>query len=137
MRFFILQRARHPLLAQFAKFGVAGAIGFVFDTATVYSLRHLLGLYGAGVAAYFVAVTVNWGLNRAWAFRGHGQGPAYRQWSRFVSANFLGFVLNRGTYAVLVTCFPVCAGEPVLALGAGLLLGMFANFGLSRRLVFR
>jgi putative flippase GtrA len=133
----VFQRAQVPVFAQFAKFGVVGAIGFVFDVATVYALRHALGLYGAGIAAYFVAVTVTWGLNRAWTFRGHGQGPAYRQWAKFVFANSFGFLLNRGTYAVLVTLIPVCADQPVLAVAAGSLLGMFTNFGLSRRLVFR
>jgi len=38
---------------------------------------------------------------------------------------------------VLVTVSPVCAENPVLAVAAGSLAGMFANFSLSRRLVFR
>jgi len=125
------------MIWQFTRFGMVGAIGFVFDTATVYALRLPLGLYGAGIAAYFVAVTVTWGLNRVWTFRGQGQGPAHRQWAKFVVANFLGFLLNRGTYAILVTVSALCAAQPVLAVAAGSLLGMFTNFGLSRRLVFR
>jgi putative flippase GtrA len=128
---------RMQMLSQFARFGTVGAIGFVFDTATVYALRYPLGLYGAGLAAYFVAVTVTWGLNRTWTFRGQGRGPAYRQWAKFVLANFVGFLLNRGTYAILVTISAVCAAQPVLAVAAGSLAGMFTNFGLSRRLVFR
>ncbi|MBV8398386.1 MAG: GtrA family protein [Acetobacteraceae bacterium] len=133
----ILSRLRDSLVAQFLKFGVVGAVGFVFDTATVYALRHAVGLYGAGIASYFVAVTVTWGLNRVWTFRGRGHGPAHREWLRFASANSLGFLLNRGTYAALVTTVPICAEQPVLAVAAGSLAGMFVNFGLSRRLVFR
>jgi putative flippase GtrA len=48
-----------------------------------------------------------------------------------------GFVLNRGTYSVLVTFVPACAAQPVFAIGAGAIAGLFVNFNLSRRLVFR
>jgi putative flippase GtrA len=46
-------------------------------------------------------------------------------------------VLNRGTYAVLVTFVPLCAAEPVWAVAAGAVAGMFLNFSLSRAMVFR
>jgi putative flippase GtrA len=52
-------------------------------------------------------------------------------------ANMAGFVLNRGTYAILVTVWPLAARQPVLATAAGAVAGMFVNFSLSRRLVFR
>ncbi len=54
---------RVATLVQFLKFGTVGTAGFLVDTATVYALRHSLGLYGAGMAAYFVAATVAWLLN--------------------------------------------------------------------------
>lgn len=129
--------ARIATLAQFLMFGAVGAIGFLFDTATVYSLRHSLGLYGAGMVAYLVAATVTWALNRLWTFRGRNSGSVHRQWVRFLMANLLGFVLNRGTYALLVTFVALCAAQPVYAVGAGALAGMFLNFSLSRSLVFR
>ncbi|MEO9188730.1 MAG: GtrA family protein [Acetobacteraceae bacterium] len=125
------------MAAQFLRFGVVGVIGFLFDTATVYALRAPLGLYGAGIAAYLVAASVNWGLNRTWTFRGRGGGPAHHQWARYMLTNVAGFVLNRGTYAVLVTLFVVCAAQPVLAVAAGAVAGMGVNFALSRRVVFR
>jgi putative flippase GtrA len=130
--------ARHlRLAAEFTRFGVVGLIGFVIDTATVYGLRAALGLYGAGVAAYAVAATANWLLNRAWTFRGQGSGPAHRQWARFVGSNLLGFALNRGTYAVLVTFVALAAAQPVIATAAGAVAGMFVNFLMAKRYVFR
>lgn len=128
---------RMILLAQFLRFGAVGLVGLLVDTATVYGLRHALGLYGAGTVAYVVAATGNWLLNRMWTFRGHGSGPAHRQWAMFMIANLGGFVLNRGTYAVLVTFVAVAADQPVIATSAGSIAGMFVNFILSRRLVFR
>jgi putative flippase GtrA len=129
--------ARVVTLVQFLMFGTVGAVGFVADTATVYALRHRLGLYGAGAVAYGVAASVTWLLNRLWTFRGSGTGPAHRQWARFLLVNLAGFVLNRGTYAALVTFVPLCAAEPVWAVAAGALAGMFLNFSLSRSMVFR
>ena len=129
--------ARLPLLAQFLRFGTVGAFGFLVDTATVYATRGALGLYGAGALAYLTAASSNWVLHRLWTFRGRGGGPAHRQWLAFLAANLLGFVLNRGTYAVLVTVSPLCAAQPVLAVAAGSVAGLALNFQLSRSLVFR
>lgn len=128
---------RVATLIQFAMFGTVGLVGLVFDTATVYATRAWLGLYGGGLAAYAVAATVTWLLNRLWTFRGQGTGPARRQWARFLAANAIGFILNRGTYALLVTVWPLAAAEPVIATSAGAIAGMFLNFSLSRRMVFR
>jgi putative flippase GtrA len=126
------------LAIQFIRFGIVGASGFLVDTATVYGLRHALGLYGAGVVAYVTAASSNWLLNRIWTFRGRGTGSsAHRQWARFMVTNLGGFVLNRGTYAALVTFLPIAARQPVIAIAAGAIAGLFVNFTLSRRVVFR
>lgn len=137
----VLQRYFSPdraaLLAQFLRFGTVGAIGFVVDTVTVYALRGWLGVYGAGAAAFLTAASANWALNRAWTFRGKGAGAAHRQWLAFLAANALGFVLNRGTFAVLVATSATVHDNPVIAVAAGSVAGMFVNFALSRRWVFR
>ena len=128
---------RVATLAQFVKFGGVGLIGLAIDTASVYALRGSLGLYGAGLVAYVVAASGNWALNRIWTFRGQGSGPAHHQWGRFMAVNLIGFALNRGTYALLVTFVAAAARQPVIATSAGAIAGMFVNFYLSRRVVFR
>ncbi len=130
---------RHrPLVRQMLRFGVVGVCGFLVDTASVYALRAPLGLYGAGLVAFVVASTVTWALNRAWTFRGLGaHRAAHRQWARFLAVTSLGFVLNRGTYALLVTYSALAVAYPVLATAGGAVAGMGVNFVLSRRLVFR
>jgi putative flippase GtrA len=129
--------ARIGTLVQFLMFGSVGTVGFLVDTATVYTLRRSLGLYGAGLTAYVVAATVTWILNRIWTFRGLGGGPVHRQWARFLVVNLAGFTLNRGTYALLVTFVALCAEQPVFATAAGAIAGMFVNFSLNRTMVFR
>ncbi len=125
------------LLLQFARFGTVGVAGAIVDVTTVYAAMATLGLYVSGLLAYFAAVTTTWALNRAWTFAGRGSGSLLRQWMLFVAANGVGFVLNRGTFFTLVTLVPLCAQHPVIAILAGVGAGMFANFNLSRSIVFR
>ena len=133
-----VQRGHVRLLAQFAQFGTVGVVGFLVDTAVVYATAGWAGLYLGGALAYAVAVTTTWWLNRVWTFRGLGNvGPAHRQWLTFVVANVPGLCLNLGTYFVLVTVLPLCATHPEIAIAAGAVAGMFANFALSRAVVFR
>ncbi len=128
---------RFRLLAQFVKFGVVGTLGFLVDTAVVYALRFHVGLYAAGMAAFLIAATANWVMNRLWTFRGRGSLPIHREWLQYMLANLFGFVLNRGTYIILITFVAICAEQPVLAVAAGSIAGMGVNFVLSRRMVFR
>lgn len=132
-----LTPARVALAAEFIRFGMVGLVGLAIDTATVYGLRGALGLYGAGLVAYGLGASSNWLLNRVWTFRGKGSGAAHVQWARFLAANLLGFVLNRGAYALMVTFVPLAAAQPVIATASGAVAGMFVNFFLSRRYVFR
>lgn len=129
--------ASHRLL-RFLKFGVVGSLGFVWDAGSVYGLRPFVGLTAATLIAYFIAATLNWILNRVWTFKGVGHhGHPVLQWLRFLSANSLGFFLNRGTVYTLFYTFPLCIQHPVIALAAGSFAGLIANFKLSQKMVFR
>ncbi len=130
-------RLRRQHAIDLLRFAVVGASGFVVDTAVVYTLREPLGLYGAGLVSYLVAATWVWWFNRIWTYAGRSSGSLLGQWARFMVVNLGGFVLNRGTYALLVAASGQVRAWPVLAVAAGSVAGMFANFFLSRRLVFR
>nr|WP_246375544.1 GtrA family protein [Gluconacetobacter takamatsuzukensis] len=110
----------------------------MWDTLAVYGLRPLLGLTGATVLAYFIAASMNWLANRLWTFRHivHADRPLV-QWARFLAACSLGFVMNRGMVFTLFLLVPLCRTMPFLALAAGALAGLAANFTLSHRMVFR
>ncbi len=132
----LLTPARLLLLHQFVRFGVVGFAGFLVDIAVVYALKDRVGLIPAGLLAYLAAATATWAGNRAWTFAGPQPGSAARQWLLFLAANGVGFVLNRGTFTLLVLLVPLCAEYPVLAVLAGVAAGLGANFHLSRRIVF-
>ncbi|MGI9129378.1 MAG: GtrA family protein [Roseomonas sp.] len=129
---------RFQLMLEFLRFGVVGTIGLLVDTAVLYAGLALgLGLYGGRAVSYVVAATTTWALNRLWTFRGRGDGPVHRQWALFLVVNLVGFAMNYGTYAALISFVPMVAAHPVLGVAAGAIAGMFGNFVLSRRLVFR
>jgi len=121
----------------FFRFGIVGVAGFVVNTAAVYAVRGLVGLYAAGVLAWALAATTTWWLNRSWTFAGRGNGAMHHQWLRFLSVSLVGFVLYYTTFSLLVSHFRICAVQPVIAILGGVLLGMVSNFTLSRQLVFR
>ena len=126
------------VLEQFVSFGLVGFAGLAVDLACVYGLRSQTNLYVAGLAAYVVAASVTYLLNKWLTFRSHvSQVAMWRQWVAFLGANMAGFVLNRGTYAVLIASFARVAAQPAIAVCAGAVAGMFVNFTLSRRMVFR
>jgi putative flippase GtrA len=133
------REALRTLIGQALRFGVVGVIGFAVDTATVYGLHFGAGadLYTAGAAAYVVAATTTWALNRAWTFRGAARERPVRQWALFLAVQLIGFALNRGTYAALVTFVPLAALHPVIAVAAGSVAGMGVNFITARSVVFR
>ncbi len=129
--------ARWSLLCEFFRFGLVGLSGAVVDTAVIYGTRAWLGLIGAGAVSYLVAATWTWQCNRVFTFANRRVGALHRQWLVFMGVNLVGLVFNRGAYFALVTWSVTCQAYPVLAVAAGAVAGMFWNFALSRRLVFR
>lgn len=134
----LLGPSRAALAQEFLRFGVVGTIGFVTDTATLYAALALgSGLYLGRAISYLVGATTTWLLNRVWTFRHRAAGGSVRrQWALFLLVNLGGFILNYGTYAALVTWWPLAAAHPILGVAAGSVAGMFANFFLSRAIVF-
>ncbi|WP_322788384.1 GtrA family protein [Komagataeibacter nataicola] len=128
---------RSDKLQQFIKFGIVGVLGLGWDTATLYSLRPFVGLTAATIAAYFIAASINWLINRFWTFRKAGnQHHFFIQWLRFLAGNAPGFLLNRSCVFILFHVSPVFRAYPFLALAAGSVTGMMANFHISCKMVF-
>jgi putative flippase GtrA len=132
-----LSPERRLLLRQFVQFAIIGAGGFVWDTAVVYATAPFIGPYAAGVVSFLIVGCINWLANRYWTYRHLNHDAMHRQVVMFLIANAVGFVLNRGTYIALIATQPLFRHHLILAIAAGAAAGMFMNFFLSRRLVFR
>jgi putative flippase GtrA len=127
------------LVVEFMKFGTIGVVGFGVDWLLTY-----LGIYGFGwnryVSGYFAfpfAVSVTWIGNRLFTFKNAEREPMAKQWAKFASVCAVGFVLNRGTYSLLLTFVPLAYAHPVIGLLGGTAAGMFFNFFSSKKLVFK
>lgn len=128
--------SRSGVSEKFIRFAIVGTLGFFWDTATVYALKAHTGLYIAGTCGFLVAATANWGMNRVWTFRDHDHIAPHLQWVKFLVANLIGFIFNRGTFFTLVSINVLCRSQPVLAIIAGSMAGLCFNYFLSKRLVF-
>jgi putative flippase GtrA len=127
----------------FFRFAIVGALGFCWDTGTVYALRPFTNLYIAGTCGFIVAATANWAVNRIWTYRHHNHSAPHVQWARFMTANAIGFVFNRGVYFTLISKYfsvltktDIFYTQPVLAIAAGSISGLCFNYFLSKRFVF-
>jgi putative flippase GtrA len=135
--------SRVGLSENFIRFGIVGTLGFCWDTGTVYALRSHTNLYVAGTCGFLVAATANWAVNRLWTYRHHQHAAPHVQWAKFMTANAIGFVFNRGVYFTLVSKYFIATAktdifytQPVLAIAAGSISGLCFNYFLSKRFVF-
>ncbi len=135
--------SRLGLSENFIRFGIVGVLGFCWDTGTVYALRPFTNLYVAGTCGFLIAATANWVINRLWTYRHQQHAAPHVQWARFMTANAIGFVFNRGVFFTLVSKYFSNATktdtfhtQPVLAIAAGSIAGLCFNYFLSKRFVF-
>jgi len=127
------------MLSQLFRFGVVGTAGFAVDALVLTAgIAAGLGPWLGRIVSFLAAASATFALNRAWTFRDRqSAAPVGTQWARFVALNLGGFALNYATYAALIGAAPLVAAQPVLGVAAGSIVGMGANFFLSRRYVFR
>jgi len=126
-----------PIAEQFLKFAVIGTVGFGLDASMVYATAPFVGPYFAGIISFIVVGSINGLANRWWTYRHLTHEAMHVQLTRFLIANGIGFVINRGIYSLLIYTQPFFAAHLILPVAAGGVAGMFLNFFLSRRWVFR
>ena len=128
--------AETPLLGQMGRFVLVGTAVFGVNAVLVELLVTAVGPVWAQVIAFPLAATLAWWLNRRYTFGASGSSLR-REWLHYILANALGWLLNNGVYLLCVDRFALAARHPALAVAAGSIAGMVANFILSRQLVFR
>lgn len=123
-------------VAQFLRFCIVGTIGFAVDGGLTLLLSQLAGIdpLPARLAAFLVAASVTWLLNRSYTFKAGGGGSS---WLPYVLCTALGAFINLGIYSAWLAW----AGQGWPQVLAGVALGSVAalgfNFLVSRHVVFR
>lgn len=133
-----LYHHRWPRYLEILQFLCVGAGGLVVDM-TVYLLLLAAGapyLWARGIA-YWPAVTFNWLANRRITFSHRPRRPRLAQWLQFSIACGIGFIINWGTYALLIQTMAFFAHYHILALLIGVLVGTGFNYFASDLLIFR
>ncbi|WP_267421273.1 MULTISPECIES: GtrA family protein [unclassified Curtobacterium] len=135
------------LIAQLARFGVVGAVGFVVDTvlfnvllATVLRPEDVAaGPVIAKVISTAVAIFVNWVGNRHWTFRDQRRSATAKEGVEFVVVSLGGLAISIGCLAVshYVLGFTSAFADTVSGNVIGLVLGTAFRFWLYRVWVYR
>ncbi|MEV7932090.1 GtrA family protein [Curtobacterium sp. NPDC089185] len=134
------------LIAQLARFGVVGAVGFVVDFTVFNLLRATVlnpdevhsGPFWAKVVSTVVAILVNWIGNRYWTFRDQRRAVAAREGVEFVIVSLGGMVISLGCLAVshYVLGFTSALADNVSGNVIGLGLGTAFRFWLYKTWVY-
>lgn len=124
---------------QLIRFGVVGGLGFILDTSVLYASLYLLGFgyYLGRLISYLCASTITWYLHRIFTFRVTHTLGSFRELVHFQLVNSIGGGANYVVYAILIANYEKFREYPVMAVALGALVGMFINYYLSKKVVFR
>lgn len=134
-----LYQFRFPFLSEFFQFSFVGATGFLIDLSLYLAFQSLFGIqhiFARGMS-FWGAASWNWVWNRLLTFSNRKKTKKRIQWPAFVMTSLVGFTFNWGTYVILTKYVPYFQTHLILALMAGVLIGLGLNFTFARMLVFR
>jgi putative flippase GtrA len=126
-----------PGLAQFLRFCIVGALGFVTDFAMLYIGVKVLGLGAVSgrILSFVIAATVTWKVNRHFTFVQQGQGSV-REWAQYLLLTGLGGGINVIVYTIWLHLTDHSTLNLFLAVAAGSAVALAFNFVISKRAVF-
>ena len=124
--------------AQFFWYALSGVAGFIVDSAVLYLLKDIMGLYAARLVSFLCAAFATWLFNRAITFRTRNSGHSkVKEFSLYLALMSIGGCVNYSVYAFLIARYSMIALYPVFGVAAGSLAGMTINLFTSRFLLFR
>ena len=134
MRAFLMNR----LPPGFAAFLLVGGFGFVVDASILASLVHQYGWgdYVARMVSFPVAVVTTWALNRRFAFPDGASARRGREYTRYLTVQTLGSLINFSVYAACIATIPIMDRWPVLAFAVGVMVQIPFTFLGMRKYVF-
>lgn len=126
-------------MRQFALFCISGGLAFLIDggLTQLWVSGARLDPWSARALAFPVAVTFTWWFNRHLTFDVGKVASPVREWSVYVGTQLVGWALNIATYIVVVLLFEPADAWPVIAVAAGSIAGLLANFLGAKHVAFR
>ncbi len=129
-------RISYSDVRRFVLFGLVGVSGMAVDLGVLSLLLPLTSYSVARAAAIGIAMTWNFGCNRAITFRDVAEGSLLLQYWRFVVSCSVGAAINWSASLLLAEKIPFFREHVLLSAVAGVALGYLLNFQLCRRWVF-
>lgn len=126
-------------LRQFIFFGIAGATGFLISSTILMVFIKALHFHPipARIFSYLPAVTMTWYLNRSLTFSVTHTKSKFKEWLRYISANWIGTLLNFTIYSALILFAIGFFSHPLVALAISCGCSMFFNFFAAKYYSFR
>lgn len=119
-------------------FGIAGVLGFLVDAATLYLIKSFTGIYLGRLFSFSMAVVVTWIFNRNITFKQSNVSMGMlAEFLKYFLLMIVGGVINLGIYYLMISSSQWLQNFPILAVAAGCLAGMVANFLTSRFLLYK
>ncbi len=130
------------MTTQLLRFGLVGVAGYAVDAGVLYAALGLgLGTSSGRLVSFLSAVMATWLLNRRFTFQPFLDARAgdllIQEWLKYLAAMSVGGVLNLCTYALIMASWVYHPALPALAVAAGSLVGMLANFAGAKWWVYR
>jgi putative flippase GtrA len=126
------------ILREIFFFGVGGGLGFLVDTAVLYSLLESFGPFWGRGCSFVAAVFATWLFNRSVTFKHRRSGLSSRnEFVVFLALMCIGGSVNYAVYAWLIASYQAVWANPVIGVAAGSLAGMVVNLATSRLALFR
>lgn len=117
-----------PVLAQFGRFFIVGALNTVIDFGMLNLLSSATGiaagllLGGINIPGFLVAIINSFLWNKLWVFR-EGAGNLWAQFPKFFAVTLVGLLVNSGIVIFFTTYLAPSTGLPAnIALNIGKLL---------------
>lgn len=119
-------------------FAIAGGTGFLVDAGVLYAaLACGLGPFWGRALSYICAIVTTWLINRTITFRPPEGRSVWLEFMHYLASTSVGAVANYGVYSAAILLLPRAAWAPLLAVCAGVGVGMVFNFVGAKFWVYR
>jgi putative flippase GtrA len=125
------------LNSSFSRFALVGVVGFAVDAGITLTLQAATSLdaWSSRLPAFAAATLVTYAANRHWTFAADRQAW-WLGYGRYIGVSLLGLGLNYAAYLTVTGGGDAAPWRSFVGIAVGSIIGLVANFTLSRRFVF-
>lgn len=122
--------------SQFIKFATIGTIGTAIHIIILYTLTEFAGVYYmiSAVAAFLVALTNNFFMNKFWTFKETSKGKHIKRYATFLVVATIAFLVN---ITILYTITELFNVHYLISQVIAIAISLWINFFGSKKWAFK